>query len=327
MNSIRLGHLTTVDLRQIFANESTHFTPWLAEAANLELLSDTIGLELELIGTEQNVGPYRADIVCKDTLTSNIVLVENQLEKTDHLHLGQILTYTAKFQAVTVVWIASRFTEEHRAALDWLNNNTVSNIHFFGLEVELWRIGDSVPAPKFNIVSKPNEWVKATAPGQVNNTETTSTQQWQLEYWTSFREYIVTNGSSVIKPRKPLPQHWADFAIGRSNFSLQAVVHQPKQYLVVYLAIYGPDEKAYFHLLKNDQAAIEAEVGEPLVWNELPEKRSSYVNVYRYGVNPTERLDWPSQHAWMLAHLEALHRTFAPRIKTLNAAAWNPPAE
>lgn len=325
MNNIKLGQLTMVDLRKVFGGEATHFTPWLAEEANLELLGDTIGLDLELIGTEQHVGPYRADIVCKDTLTGSIVLVENQLEKTDHTHLGQILTYTAKFQAVTIVWIASRFTEEHRAALDWLNNNTVTNIQFFGLEVELWQIGDSLAAPKFNIVSKPNEWVKDANPGSGISGEPTSTQQWQLEYWTSFREYILAQGKSVIKPRKPHPQHWADFAIGHSYFGLQAVVHQAKQYINVSVVIIGPNENAYFHKLKADQATIDAEVGQTVTWYELPEKKSSYLTLYLQGVNPTARPDWPRQHEWMLKSLEALYHAFAPRIKMLDAPAWEPP--
>lgn len=322
MTTLSLGHLTTVDLRQVFISEAAHFTPWLAEEYNLALLGNTIGLDLELIGTEQNVGPYRADIVCKDTLTNGIVLVESQLEKTDHTHLGQILTYTAKFQAVTVVWIASRFSEEHRAAFDWLNNNTVSNINFFGLEVELWRIGNSPAAPKFNVVSKPNEWVKANSAGQINNGELTSTKQWQYEYWTAFREYILAKGHSVIRPRQALPQHWSTFAIGRSGFELQAIVHQPKQNINVSLIIQGNQEKAYFHLLKCDQVAIEEELGEPVIWHELPEKKSSYLTLYLQGVNPPNRLDWPRQHEWLLTRLESLYRTLAPRIKKLDATAW-----
>src|SRR6185312_8829511 len=106
-------------------------------------------------------GPLRADILCKDVGTDAWVLIENQLERTNHGHLGQLLTYAAGLDAVTIVWIAERFTEEHRAALDWLNERTDEKITFFGLEVELWQIGNSPVAPKFNIVSKPNDWAKS----------------------------------------------------------------------------------------------------------------------------------------------------------------------
>ena len=130
--------------------EASDFTPWLAQQDNITLLGEAIGIELEVETQEKNVGPFRADILCRDTVNGHYVLVENQLERTDHGHLGQLLTYAAGLDAVTVVWVAARFTEEHRAALDWLNRATSTEFNFFGLEIEVWRIGDSAMAPKFN---------------------------------------------------------------------------------------------------------------------------------------------------------------------------------
>src|SRR5207244_6039820 len=141
---------------------ASDFTPWLAKPENLELLGETLGIELEPDSEEVAVGPFWADIVCRDTATGGKIVIENQVEKTDHVHLGQILTYVAGVGAQIVVWIASKFTEEHRAALDWLNEHTTEEISFFGLEVELWRIGSSPAAPKFNVVSKPNEIGRAS---------------------------------------------------------------------------------------------------------------------------------------------------------------------
>lgn len=155
---MNLGRLQKVNLREVWLSEAGNFTPWLAQEENLSLLGEAIGIELELESQETGVGPFRADILCKDTATDNWVLIENQLERTDHTHLGQLITYAAGLNAVTVVWIAERFTEEHRAALDWLNERTDEHINVFGLEIELWRIGDSPVAPKFNIISQPNDW-------------------------------------------------------------------------------------------------------------------------------------------------------------------------
>jgi hypothetical protein len=160
MSQPSLGRLERVDLRTAWLSESGDFTPWLASEENISLLGDTIHLELEVEAQEKNVGPFRADILCKDTASDNWVLIENQLERTDHSHLGQLITYAAGLQAVTIVWIAERFTEEHRAALDWLNEATSEDINFFGLEVERWRIGNSPVAPKFNVVSSPNDWTR-----------------------------------------------------------------------------------------------------------------------------------------------------------------------
>ena len=136
-------------------NRIRRFYPWLAKEENLSLLGETIGIELELESQEKDVGPFRADILCKDTATDNWVLIENQLERTDHTHLGQLLTYAAGLNAVTIVWIAERFTAEHRAALDWLNEKTDEKINFFGLEIELWQIGDSPIAPNLILSVNP----------------------------------------------------------------------------------------------------------------------------------------------------------------------------
>lgn len=177
MSTNSLGRLQKVDLREAWTSESSDFTPWLAQEENLKLLGETIGIELELESQETEVGPFRADILCKDTATNDWVLIENQLERTDHSHLGQLLTYAAGLNAVTIVWIAERFTEEHRAALDWLNERTDEKINLFGLEIELWRIATSPVAPKFNIISQPNDWsrtVQQAAAGEVRSQSTNS---------------------------------------------------------------------------------------------------------------------------------------------------------
>jgi hypothetical protein len=158
-----LGRLTRVDLREIWTSEASDFTPWLAREENLAVLAETLGLDLELEAREKAVGPFRADVLCKDIGSGVWVLVENQLERTDHSHLGQLLTYASGLEAVTIVWVAARFTEEHRSTVDWLNKITDESFRFFGLEVELWRIGESPAAPKFNIVSKPNDWSRSVA--------------------------------------------------------------------------------------------------------------------------------------------------------------------
>ena len=196
-----LGRLTKVPLRDFWEGEASDFTPWLADEKNIGLLGETIGVELEVEAQERNVGPFRADILCKDTVTDSWVLIENQLERTDHSHLGQLLTYAAGLEAVTVVWIAERFTDEHRAALDWLNEITDEGFSFFGLEIELWRIGDSPMAPKFNMVSHPNDWTKTVS--RISPTgELTATNQLYLEYWTGLRD-LLEQRDGVLNPKTP----------------------------------------------------------------------------------------------------------------------------
>ncbi|NJK46713.1 MAG: DUF4268 domain-containing protein, partial [Pleurocapsa sp. SU_196_0] len=217
---LSLGRLEKLDLRMFWKGEATSFTPWLAQ--NLDLLGDAIDLELELEAQERNVGPFRADILCKDTATDTWVLIENQLERTDHTHLGQLMTYAAGLDAVRIIWVAERFTDEHRAALDWLNRITEERFHFFGLEVELWRIGNSEPAPKFNVVCQPNDWAKSIS--RATEEPLTTTKQLQLEYWQAFREYLKEH-SKIIKPQAAQAQHWTNYAIGRHGFNLDARVN------------------------------------------------------------------------------------------------------
>ena len=172
-----LGRLERVELRKEWKTEAQDFTPWLTQPENLAVLSQTLNMDLETAGQEESVGQFRADILCRNTLDDSWALIENQLERTDHTHLGQLLTYAAGLQTVTVIWVASTFTDEHRAALDWLNEITDERFRFFGLEIELWRIGDSLAAPKFNIVSKPNEWTRSVSKASRHRRSTDLTER------------------------------------------------------------------------------------------------------------------------------------------------------
>ena len=191
---------------------------------------EALGIDLELEAQEKAVGPFRADILCKDIGTDHWVLIENQLERTDHSHLGQLLTYASGLEAVTVVWIAARFTEEHRATLDWLNKITNESFRFFGLEVELWRIGNSPAAPKFNIVSKPNDWSQSVAQAAraIDDAELSETRIAQREYWAALNPVLAAAGGPVSGNRKPQPQSWMAYGIGRSGFNLGATMIRPR---------------------------------------------------------------------------------------------------
>ncbi|MCE5268437.1 MAG: DUF4268 domain-containing protein [Planctomycetaceae bacterium] len=313
-NNKNLGRLDRVDLREAWESESGDFTPWLAKEENLALLGEAIGIELECEAQEKSVGPFRADILCKDA-TNGWVLIENQLERTDHCHLGQLLTYAAGLKAVTIVWIAEQFTEEHRAALGWLNDITEEGVNFFGLEIELWRIGSSPIAPKFNIACQPNEWSKQASDAAAG--ELTEMKLLQREYWAALRKLLMDRGSPVVL-YKPQPQHWTECSIGRSGFGLSAAMNTLKGFIRVQLYCQGNDAKTHFAMLQQDKAAIEQAIGCPLEWREKPNRRSAAIALVRSNVAPTSRDDWPTQHAWLAEKLEAFHMAFASRIKQLD---------
>ncbi|MGI9488971.1 MAG: DUF4268 domain-containing protein [Geminicoccaceae bacterium] len=319
-----LGHLDRVDLRDIWTSEARDFTPWLAREENLQILGDTLGIDLELEAQEKAVGPFRADILCKDIGTDAWVLVENQLERTDHGHLGQLLTYASGLSAVTIVWIAAHFTEEHRSTLDWLNKITDESFRFFGLELELWRIGDSPAAPKFNIVSKPNDWSRSVAQAvrAIDETELSETRATQQAYWSTFQHVLNETAGPVLGNRKPWPRSWIAYPIGRSVFNLNAAMTRSKNRIRAELYIRGDDAKAFFHLLQEQKEAIESEYGYPLEWEELPARQDSRIAVYMNSADPEDEKDWSRQHDWLATKLNDLHRVFADRVRALDADEW-----
>lgn len=321
MKNRTLGRLEKLNLREAWSSESSDFTPWLATEENLQLLGETIGMELELESQEKDVGPFRADILCKDTANNNWVLIENQLERTDHTHLGQLLTYAAGLNAVTIVWIAERFTEEHRAALDWLNERTDDKINFFGLEIELWRIGDSPVAPKFNVISQPNDWSR-TVQQAATGGEVSAHKQFQLRFWTAFRDYMEREGSTV-RCQKPLPQHWTNHALGRSGAHLCSIVSSwnslddtkgPEVRVELYLD--GSQAKQEFALLQPRKDELERSLGFSLIWHN-PENKNICKLYTRQDADWLDEKKWPQHFDWLKQRLEVMHRVFAPIMKQI----------
>jgi hypothetical protein len=323
-----LGRLEPVELRTVFASEGEHFTPWLAEEANLKFLGESIGIELEFEAREKYVGPFRADILCKDASDDTWVLIENQLESTDHKHLGQLLTYAAGLDAVTVVWIAASFTDEHRAALDWLNQATGERFKFFGLEVELLRIGQSPPAPNFKVVSNPNDWSSSvsSAANALSDSPMTPTQQLQLDFWTQFNGYLATNYPN-IKRRRPKPRHWMSFGIGRVGFHVSTLCVARDGWIGVNLNCSGPHAKQHFHQLEVDKRDIEAMIGAELDWQELPDNIVSRIYLRNRSVDPKDIDNWPSQFSWLAEKLSLFISVFRPRILNLSDATDGDVAE
>ena len=313
-----LGRLESVDLRKAWETEAQDFTPWLAQ--NLSVLAETLDMELELEAIETNVGPFRADILCKNADGGAWVLIENQLERTNHSHLGQLLTYAAGLNAVTICWIAARFTEEHRATLDWLNEITDDRFRFFGLEVELLRIvGTSPVAPKFNIVAKPNAWSRSVTE-LADSKSVTPRKQLQREFWSALMQRLDER-KSPIRSKKPQPESWMQFSIGRSEFCLEARLHSSEKWIAVHLVMQGPNATAHYALLERQREEIDRELSEDLEWRPSS-KKEQHVRLRRTDADSTQRENWPDQLTWMVSTLEAFDKTFRQRLKALDASDW-----
>lgn len=324
MSGNNLGRLHRIELRDVWLSESADFTPWLAREENLSVLAEALGIDLELEAQERSVGPFRADILCKDIGTNAWVLVENQLERTDHGHLGQLLTYASGLDAVTIVWIAARFTEEHRSTLDWLNKITDETFRFFGLEVELWRIGDSAAAPKFNIVSKPNDWSRSVAQAAraIDESELSETRVTQRDYWAALNQCLETLGGPISGNRKPQLQSWMSYPVGRTGFGVNACTNRLKRQVRAELYISCEHSIAYFHLLREQRESIETDLGYSLEWEDLSGRQDRRIALYLNDSDPENREDWRRQQEWLAARLCEFHKVFSIRIRNLDASDW-----
>ncbi len=229
--SKNLSKLERVPLRDAWKHEANDFTPWLADADNLNTLADALGLsELVQVATEHWVGDFKLDILCTDG--DEQVIIENQLDKTNHSHLGQIIAYAAGVGAKKVIWVAESFRPEHTAALEFLNENTTDNLSFFGVEVELWRIGDSPLAPKFEVVVKRNDWVKTGREQARAAASTSPTKQLQQKFWLALIGRLAEKAPR-IRPQKPRPRHWLNNSIGRSGFVMNITANTRDERLVL----------------------------------------------------------------------------------------------
>lgn len=317
---MKLGSLKKVEnLKEAWDNEATSFTPWLAQEESIAILAETLGFtELVVEAQEKAVGPFRADILCKDPSSDSYVLIENQLEKTDHSHLGQLLTYAAGLQACTIVWIAKKFTNEHRAALDWLNEITDERFHFFGLEIELWKIGNSDIAPNFNVVSKPNDWTRSIkdAAKDAENHNATPRDLLLKDFWVELQKYLEEKKSKV-RTQKPAPQGWTNVALGRTNINLVAVARVKKQSLSVHVVMYGTNRHSFFEQLFSEKEKIELEIGQTLDWLKLDDKKENQIRLTIENIDLLDRKKWHEQILWMTTMLEAFHKAFSARARAL----------
>jgi hypothetical protein len=299
------------NLRSVWPDEARDFTPWLARPENLEVLEDALGLSLEVEGTEHGVGPYRADIVCRDD-EGRRVFIENQLEATDHQHLGQLLTYAGGLDGRVMVWIARRFTDDHRAAIDWLNTNTRDGVEFYAVEIQLWRIGTSGLAPRFNVVCRPNVWSREVKPEVVDGSRAR-----HHRFWSGFGEYVLNHGRP-FKTRKPRGDHWTSLALGRSDIYLSWVNRWGRNSSVE-INLIGRGKNSYFRQLYEEHKNLIDIALKPhghVEWRAMAGRKSAMIHVVR-AVVPDDDARWPEVYAWFCEVAICVLRELTPTLLSL----------
>ncbi len=283
------------DLRVVWPHEALDFTPWLAEEKNLEMLADAIGLEITLDETESSVGDFNVDIYATESGTDRKIIIENQLEDTNHDHLGKLITYASGKSADIIIWVVKRAREEHRAAIEWLNNHTDENIAFFLIEIKLYQIGNSDIAVKFEVAEKPNDWAKEMK----HRLNTSPILQARYEYWMAFNDYAYNNNffAKEFNKRKANTDHWMTLSVGSSACHINLLQLRKDNRIAV--EWYISDDKDLYHKFFSHKEDIETVMGIGLDWRELPDKKASRILI-KYVVDFENKDKWIEQFEWII---------------------------
>lgn len=292
-----LGRLKTVAPRTVWPHEALNFTPWVL--ANVDVLNDLLGMELELQVAEHPVGGFSLDLLGRDLSDESVVIVENQLEQSDHMHLGQILTYAAGTDPKTIVWISAGFRPEHRAALDWLNEHTDPDTRFFGIEINVVQIGDSVPAPNFKLVAQQNDWGKQVKAATVG--AATDRQKLNWEFWDKFLERVHADHPGWTKSRSPSREGWFQLPTGRSGVAYETAFAQQGLRVQLYFGSSDPTaNEARFQALHARKEQFEQALGEKATWDAKPGKKAAAVFVQSQFASVMHVDQWPAMLDWVI---------------------------
>jgi len=307
-----LGKLQRVDPRVVWKHEAHDFTPWLRN--NIEFLAEAVGLELDLVEAESAVGSYAVDLYAKDLNTGRWVIIENQLEQTDHSHLGQLMAYAAGKEAGVIIWISPHFRDEHRQTLNWLNEITDETVLFFGIELELLQVGDSLPAPNFKLVAQPSEWRKV-----VSRPMLSPRQQAYEAFFSQLLDKVKVKHPNLTRASKAYPQNWFSFPVGRSGFSISATFAQDNSFRVVLYIDVGDKakNKVAFDALYDDREAVEAGIGQATVWERLDDKQASRIYCGIAGSINDDPAHLRELQDWAVGLVWTFRNVFRPRVQKL----------
>ena len=307
---IKLGAMQQItDLRSVWPNEAADFTPWLAD--NIDLLNEATGLSLEVVEQESPVGSFSLDILAQDPETGVYAVIENQLEATNHDHLGKLLTYAAGKQARYMVWVVKEAREEHKAAIEWLNSNTVDDVGFFLIEVQLWSVDGSAPAPRLNVVEQPNDWAKIVK--QPSGGPSSESAQFRYKYWSEFNDYAFADKefSSAFNKHKASSRQWYILSVGTSAGQIGLLVNMWEKKISV--EFYINNSKELFDKLFEHRSEIEQVVGAKLEWWRLDDKKASRILIGREADLKNDT-GWTELFDWYIQYSKLFKKAFLPYL-------------
>lgn len=308
-----LGKLQRVSLKDVWREDERQFAGWLAGEETLSLLSKALDMELDLEETNYRAGSLAVDLICVERSSGRKVVIKRNLSESDHSDLGRMLAEVAGLEAMTSVWIAESIKDEHRATLDWLNRVTGKDVSFYGVEMELWRIGGSPVAPRFHVVSRPNMWSKDIAGEETSLDSDFDASDIQIRYWHEFNAYIEDN-SLLLHVRRIDTKPWVPVSAGSSYFELSAFVNFINKRVGFGATLTGNDARKHFELLKKDKEQIENEVGCELIFRGKERGGEWLVKARNSDMDPNNYNGWPNQHDWLCSKLENMQLALKGRL-------------
>ena len=316
-----LGTLSPVNVREVWAGEARDFTPWLAE--NADQLGEALGMDLIHEQTEAAVGRYSADLVFREVSTDRFVVVENMFDPTDHDHLGKLITYAAGLEASYAVLLSPEFREEHRSALSWLNSVSADDFGFFGVVLEAWRIGDSLPAPRLRVAVKPDNWGRSVRAAHANSEPNERKRTYQ-RFWGEFLPAFRNRYPGWTRAVAPRKASWMTFPSSRSSLLRYSAAFcrsdgrfrlRAEAYIDT-----GDTEttKAAFDDLHLRKQQIEEAVGENLEWDRIDDRRRSRVSLYfPEEIQVTDEERWLEALPWLVEAMGRMRDAFNPALQEL----------
>jgi hypothetical protein len=336
MSDVTFGKLEKVDPKALWETLADKFTPWLGEEENLTQLGEAIGMDIQREEGDPQAGSFNSEIVCKDKTGKGWVLIDTLTDADDHGAFGRVVVSAAATEGATFVLISAGFSDQARTTLDWLNRNSGGGYGFFGVEIELWQIGDSNFAPRFNAVSKPSEGggaaVAPAAPAAEPDGAETEIQSEaageaegeampeNAEYWAAFGA-VVAAAEVPFEAPEATPQAQVSFPLEQPGFVFVTLIDTAEKRLGIYLQLSGEAAGANLRALHKQKAAIETEIASPLEWREVPDKQEGFIMLRREEVDPSDRDAWTEQHEWLRDQLSAFHQAFAGRVEDIAESA------
>ena len=309
---VQIGKITRVPLREVWNHEAHNFSRWLAK--NLDYLEKCTGLSLSLVEREASIGDFAVDILAEDP-EGNLVVIENQLERTDHDHLGKLITYISNYEAKTAIWVTSQPRPEHEKAVHWLNEMLPADTAFYLIQVEAVRIDDSPPAPLFTVIAGPSPESRQIG---AQRKELAERHILPLEFWEKLLEK-VRQRSALFSNISPSKQHWINTGAGRAGLTWAYVVLKDHGRVELYIDTQDSERnKVIFDFLAQRKEAIEQAFGAPLVWQRLEEKRAARICYYIHGHGGLRnREGWDKLQDSMIDAMVRLEKAFKPHIEKL----------